>query len=175
MKKILLLASATAASMAIAIPASALDTKTATFDVHATVSSACTIDATNVEFSTYNPTLATAHYGTGTLKIGCVKGSSPTVGLSAGNHGGATETDRAMQLTGGTDLLNYSLFQPTATTPNTACTQLETVAWGNTSSKFTPTGTTLLGSTYNICGKIAAGQDVPTGDYKDTVTATIEF
>ena len=150
-------------------------TATATLNVTANIDASCTISATPVAFGAYNPASATAHEASGTVTIGCVKGSVPTVALDGGQNQGATVIERSMKHATAADLLSYSLLKPTAAAPNTACTNA-TDAWGSDpAQRFSPTGVVLNGSVYNVCGKIAAGQDVPAGAYSDVVTATVEF
>ncbi len=167
----------TAAALAVtaATPAWA-GTATATLDVTASIDASCTISATPVAFGAYNPTSANAHYASGNVTIGCVKGSVPTVALNGGQNQGASAIERSMKHATDTDLLAYSLFKPSATVPNTACANNEADAWGSdVAERFSPTGVTLNGAVYHVCGKIAAGQDVGAGAYSDVVTATVEF
>lgn len=170
---------AVAAAAAVAVSSAGVafaGTATATLNVTANIDASCTISATPVAFGAYNPTSATAHYASGTVTVGCVKGSVPTVALDGGQHQGATVIDRSMKHATDADLLSYSLFKPTAAAPNTACTNAETDAWGtDPAQRFSPTGVALNGSVYNVCGKIAAGQDAAAGAYSDVVTATVEF
>lgn len=73
------------------------------------------------------------------------------------------------------DKLAYYLYKPAS--PTEACTGKETVIWGAAGADRLELGatTSLAPTTYNICGKIPAQQDVATGTYQDTVTATVEF
>ncbi len=177
MKKLSAIVTVISAAFAVAGAAPVFaGTATATIDVTATIDASCTISATPVAFGAYNPSATTAHYASGSVTVCCVKGSVPTVALNGGQNQGATAIDRSMKHATGADLLNYSLFKPTATAPNTACTNTETDAWGSDpAQRINPSGVVLNGSVYNVCGKIAAGQDVQTGAYSDVVTATVEF
>ncbi len=167
---------ATAALVVSATAPAFAGTATATLDVTASIDASCTISATPVAFGAYNPTAATAHYASGNVTIGCVKGSAPTVALSGGQNQGATTIERSMKHATSADLLAYSLFKPSATAPNTVCANTEADAWGSdVAERFSPSGVTLNGAVYHVCGKIAAGQDVSAGAYSDVVTATVEF
>jgi spore coat protein U-like protein len=155
--------------------------QTATVTIHATVAPTCSISATSLEFNNYDPTSTTDKLGTGTVTLTCVKGSQPTISLTAGlNPNGA---QRRMINAVTSDLLNYDLFKPTAANPaidlpNTACVGTENQPWGLDvpSRLHPPIAPTADPLTYNICGVIPKGQlTVGTGDYNDTVTAEINF
>jgi spore coat protein U-like protein len=71
-----------------------------------------------------------------------------------------------MTRTGGTEMLDYSLYQ----------TVDRLVVLGNTLGVDVITGLgTGLAINHTVFGKIAASQNVPAGNYVDTVTATINF
>jgi spore coat protein U-like protein len=155
--------------------------QTATVTIHATVAPTCSISATSLEFNNYDPTSTTDKTGTGTVTLTCVKGSQPTISLTAGlNPNGA---QRRMINAVTSDFLNYDLFKPTAANPaidlpNTACVGTENQPWGLDvpSRLHPPIAPTADPLTYNICGVIPKGQStVGTGDYNDTVTAEINF
>ena len=77
----------------------------------------------------------------------------------------------------GSDMMTYELYQPPDSTPGTACSYGSATVWGNSGgSLFTPaTAPNKNARTYNICGEVAAGQDLPFGSYTDTVVATVNF
>jgi spore coat protein U-like protein len=150
-------------------------TATANLSVTATVSANCTISATPVAFGAYDTLSASNVTASGTINVACTKGAT---GLSVGLGNGANFTT-TRNMNNGTDNLAYSLMQPTTNVPSAACPAFGAgTAWGNT------VGTNTLGlsnapnknaRTYNVCGQLAAGQDVSTGAYTDTVIATINF
>ncbi|HTS20913.1 MAG TPA: spore coat U domain-containing protein [Casimicrobiaceae bacterium] len=147
--------------------------------VSAQVNANCTISTNPLSFGSYDPVVANASSalnGNGSVTIACTKGSAPTVTLDNGqNYASST---RNMKITGGgTDLLQYALYQPPNTTPGTACSFPGSQAWGTTGAAiFTPTSPTSKTSrTYNVCGTVSAGQDVSVGTYQDTVVATVNF
>lgn len=150
--------------------------ETATVNVSATVDASCTINASPVSFGSYNPAAATPTFVSGAVTISCVKGTVPKIGLSGGDNPGVNPGERAMLNAATNDLLSYFLYKPALTTPN-SCTTTETDAWGNSGLEFLEPGatTSVAASTYSICGKIPAQQDVSTGSYQDTVIATVEF
>jgi spore coat protein U-like protein len=151
-------------------------TNTANLNVTANVSSNCTVGTTPVAFGTYDPLTANAGaplLGTGTVTITCTKGTSANIGLGLG--GNAAGTTRQMG-DGGTNRLPYDLFRPATTAVGAACAY--TAVWGDTVG----TDTLLAGAapskaarTYNVCGRIAAGEDPVPGNYTDVVVATVTF
>lgn len=85
-----------------------------------------------------------------------------TIDIDYGSNG-----DRTMsRVLGGTDKLAYTLYQD----PN------RLVPWGNTAL----THVTVLGAATSftqvfVYGRLAKGQNIQVGDYRDTVTVTINF
>lgn len=152
----LLLATATATAYA-------AETST-TFQVTATVSSGCVITATNHDFGIYTPSsLADNINGTNILTATCTLAVPYTLGLDAGIGAGATAESRKMTRIGGTETLNYSLYQ--------TVDRLLVL-----SNVLTLSGVgTGVATDHAVFGKIPANQNVPAGNYADTVTATITF
>ena len=167
-----------ASLLGVAAPALA-GNATSNLSVTASVTANCTISTNPVAFGAYDPVVAnaaTALNASGSVSIACTKGSAPNITMDLG--GNASGSQRKMLVTGGgTDTLNYQLYQPPTTTPNTACSFPGSTVWGDTGAQvFTPTAPANKNSrTYNVCGTVAAGQDVSVGSYQDTVVATVNF
>jgi len=140
-------------------------TATTTFPVTATVLTSCSVSANPLAFGTYNPTSATPLDATTTLSVLCTVGTSFTVGLSAGTAAGATVTTR--QMSNAANRLNYGLFQQAG----------RTTVWGNTPGTNTPPATTapVIPTTLTVYGRVPASQNVPAGDYTDTITVTVNY
>jgi spore coat protein U-like protein len=150
---------------------------TTTFTVTATVVSNCTISATNLSFGTYNPLSASANNATSTVTITCTKSAASTIGKDNGSNFAVTRNMKS----GAGDLIAYSIGQPPNNTVGTACTFPAATAWTTSGAGlFTPTAApSKAARTYNVCGTIAAGIDVPGSVagvlYTDTVTASVNF
>lgn len=146
-------------------------TATSSLSVTATVAANCTITTTTLAFGAYDPVVTNASTpltGTGAVNITCTTGSPVTItldqGLSAGT--GSTDAAPARRLTdGATHYLTYELYQDSG----------HATVWGNTAPTGegeTGTGTQQVVTVY---GSVDAGQNIPTGSYADTVTATVTF
>lgn len=140
-------------------------TATTAFPVTATVVKACQVNASPLAFGNYDPTSAAALNGTTTLTVLCTVGSSFTVGLNAGTATGATVATRKMSNGGNT--LSYALYQDAGRGDN----------WGNTPGTDTPDAITAATTPTNmtVYGQVPAGQNVPAGDYSDTITVTVTY
>lgn len=168
------LAIATIALAGIAGTAAA-GTKSAPLSITATVAATCDISTTAVAFGNYDPTAATPTNVNGTVTLTCVKGSLPVVSMDLGTNAAAAVRNMKGA---GTDLLSYELYQPANNVVGTSCAGTETVVWGDGTNgvQFNATAATdALARSYNICGRIVAGQNVAADSYSDTVTAKVDF
>lgn len=139
------------------------------------VNANCTISTTAVDFVTYDPigaNASTAQTASGTVAIACTKGSAPNITLGLGSNASGS----VRRMTNGTDFLSYELYQPPTNAAGAVCGALSQV-WGTAGAAiFTPTVPASKSSrTYNVCGSIAAAQDIGVGAYNDTVVATVNF
>ncbi len=152
-------------------------TATANVGISANIANVCTITTGAVAFGAYDPIVTNASSplnASGTVAITCTKGATTTVSLGLGNN--AAGAVRKMK-NAGTDLLTYELYQPPNTTPGSACSYASPTVWGTAGANlFTPAAAPDKNArTYNICGQVASGQDLPFGSYTDTVVATVNF
>ena len=164
----------TGAAFIIALPAYGA-TATGNLGAGASVAANCTIATAPVAFGAYDPVVANAavaRTGTGSITVACTAGSAPTITLGLG----ANAVGAVRKMASGAERLVYELYQPPNTTPGIACGALTTI-WGTAGANiFTPTSpASKVARTYNVCGSIAANQDVGVGAYSDTVVASVNF
>lgn len=159
-------------------------TATATVNVTASVPQKCKISTTDVVFGQYDPVvtnLSTALNAPspGTLVVTCTKNASGvTLALNTGGHSTGGTNRRMLETAGAGMFLTYQLYQPVSGAPSAACAF--TTIWGDgtNGTVLTPSGTTwgnTAAQTFNVCGQVAAGQDVEQGSYADIITATVNF
>lgn len=165
-----LLAAALVAVSGAAVAPVQATTATGTFQVTATVVSACTVSGTTLNFGGAISPLSTGVplYASSTLSVQCTNTTPYAVSLNAGvNAGGASNfTARAMK-DSGSNSLAYQLYLDSA----------HSQVWGdgtNSSSTSAGTGT---GSTQSltIYGSIPSLTGAVPGNYADTVTVTVTY
>lgn len=173
MRKLAVIQSAVAAAIAAVFPGVSnlafAGSFPANLNVSAQVNANCTMTTTPVDFGPYDPLSAnasTALLATGSVSITCTKGTSATIDLSLGGNPNAG----VRQMSDGTKVLPYQLFQPVgATCPNTT-------EWGSGTASFAAgPAPSKAQRTFNVCGRIAAGIDAEPGNYADVVNATVNF
>lgn len=153
------------ATLAIAPLLSHAATKTATFQVTATMVSDCTvISAPNIDFGTVG--VMTSNIDTtSTLIVACTPGTAYSVALDPGTGTGSTITDRRMA-SGSGGSLKYQLFRDSMRTQN----------WGNTVGTDTVGGTGNGGNNaYVIYARVPTQTAPAVGSYASTVTVTINY
>lgn len=160
------------AGLLAAVPAFA-GTTTGSFPVNAAVTAACVINsAQGIAFGNYDPITnkAAPLDGAGTINVTCTKGANVSVALDQGvtaATGSTCDAPSRNMLSGTSDKMAYAIYSDSG----------HTKAWGcGTSNKVSFTSVSGT-SPYqlNTYGRVAAGQDLPTGAYADTVTATVAF
>ena len=148
-------------------------TESADLSVTAEVEPSCTVTTTSVTFPTYDPlnthTPGNPADATGSVSITCASGLPVVVrlGQSTPAVAGSTEDSPAREMTGPTptDKLAYNLYVDSG----------HATIWGNTSGTGVADTGTGVAELHTIYGRIPGGQNVASGSYADTVTATVEF
>jgi spore coat protein U-like protein len=144
----------------------AAQTATANLAVSATVTNNCTISTAPLNFGSYDPVVthaATPLDGTGTVTIACTRGAAATIGLGLGlNASGSTR-----RMSNGTEFLAYELYKE-----NTHAD-----VWGNAGAQLLSAGAapSRAPRNFTVYGQVPANQDVISGNYSDTVVATVNF
>ncbi|MCT4541826.1 spore coat U domain-containing protein [Pseudomonas aeruginosa] len=161
--------------LALASPALAADTTT--FNVRIIITKACTITAaaaTDVDFGSALSTATTPSNAQGSVTAQCSALTPYTIALNAGANA-ATANDVTTRRMINTDAA--------VTTNNYVGYQLysnatRTTVWGATAGTNTVAGTgNGLAQAYPIYGQVAnpSANNAATGNYQDTVTATITY
>ncbi|MCC6623145.1 MAG: spore coat U domain-containing protein [Deltaproteobacteria bacterium] len=146
-------------------------TDTANLGVSATVSANCTIATTALAFGEYDPVdvnAASGLDGTGTVSVTCTFGADVVIELDEGaNEDTGSQPDAPLRrLTDGSDnYLSYALHSDAG----------RTAVWATGAAADVPHTGTGAQVPFTVYGRIAAGQNVPEGNYTDTVMATVTF
>lgn len=138
---------------------------TDSFEVRATVLASCDIIATDLAFGNYDPVVASNLDAETTLSVTCTNGTPYYVGMSLGNGSGASMATRRMTKSGGTQTLNYTLYQDTQ----------RSVLWGNTGAdRLSGTGNGTA-NTLHLYGRVPMQQTAPAGAYTDNIVVTVSW
>ncbi|MGA8892118.1 MAG: spore coat protein U domain-containing protein [Anaeromyxobacteraceae bacterium] len=154
----LLLASAVAAAAALAPGLAEAQSVNANMTVSATVLRRCVVTgpAAPVNFADYDPLSSAQLSAVGSITVQCVRGTGYTIALSSTNG-------FAMQGQGTS--IPYSITQPNGTS-NWTTTPLVVADAAITNS---------APRSYDATVRPAIGQDVPAGNYTDTVLVTVTY
>jgi spore coat protein U-like protein len=154
------------------LSSTAVAAETAELAVSATVTANCTISTTPLAFGSYDPIVANKTSplsSQGSVIATCATGATAYITLGQGvQPTPATSTDAVplrRMLHGTVDYLSYFLYTESG----------YTTVWGNTGTTGVAPVANGSADTIAIYGQVTAGQNVPIGDYTDTVVATVTF
>lgn len=136
---------------------------TTTMAVEGTVEANCNISAGTLNFGTQTSTaLQSGVSATSTLDVTCTPGSKYYIAMGEGND----YFDDTRHMVSGSNTVAYELYQNPG----------HTTAWGSTNGTDTVDGTASTTSINPIVyGYIPSQDDIPAGDYEDTVVVTITY
>ncbi|MBN9206916.1 spore coat U domain-containing protein [Methylibium petroleiphilum] len=160
---------AAAALLAVAAPATAAGTATGSFQVQATVASACTVSGSLLNFGgSIDPLVSAVPIdASSTLTVRCTNTTPYTVALDAGIHAGGAAVFGNRNMSNGAQTIGYQLYLDAG----------RATVWGNgTASSSTVPGTgTGSNQSLTIYGRLPSLTGVVPGSYSDTVTVTISY
>lgn len=143
----------------------AAQSRTATLRASATIVADCIIVVRqDVQFGAYDPVGANAAApldAVGLVDLTCTRGTIASVNFDQGQNSQAN----SRRMTNGSGFLGYLLFEDAARTRPVGPGQVRTL----------PAAPSTRTRTVGVFGRIAPGQDVPLGNYVDTVTVTVRF
>lgn len=153
---------------AIVLPASA-GSGSSTFQVNATVVSACTVTGSLLNFgSSIDPLSAAVPLDASSqLTVQCTNTTPYSVALSAGLNAGGAANFASRTMKNGTYSMAYQLYTDSA----------RSTVWGDGTASSSPVTGTGSGSsqTLTIHGRIPSLSGAVPGTYTDTVTVTITY
>ena len=156
--------------LALLVPAFAQAASAAnTFQVQATLTSACTVSGATLNFGASIDPLATATPldATSTLSVVCTNTTPYTVALNAGSNAGGASNFGARAMKSGSNLLGYQLYSDTG----------RSTVWGDGTASSSTSAGTGSGSTQTltIYGRLPSLANAIPGAYTDTVTVTVSY
>lgn len=138
------------------------DTTTKDLEVSANVIKSCIITTTPLAFGAYNPVTSATLDATGNINVACTNGTAGAyITLSEGENSLDSINRR---LTDGTNFLPYTLSSDSN----------RSQVWLPSTQIPLDTFTATTQDTI-VYGRIASNQNVPVGDYSDTVVVTVTF
>jgi spore coat protein U-like protein len=138
-------------------------TASTSFQVTATVQTACSVSATNLNFGTVG-SLATNVDATSSVSVQCSLSTPYSVGLDVGIGSGATVSARRM--TSGGNTVTYSLYQDSS----------RTTLWGPTVGVNTEAGVgTGSPQTLTVYGRVPIQALPVSATYQDTIVVTVTY
>lgn len=143
-------------------------TTSGTIAVSANVATNCSLVTTPIAFGAYDPLAVGPQDATGTLELTCTTGAAPSVALDNGVNASGTQR----RMINGASFLNYDLYQPATNDANAVCAF--TTPYDATGFVLTP-APDANPRTFNVCGRIPAGQAALGGAYTDVVNVTVTF
>lgn len=122
-----------------------------------------TTGPTTLNFGAYDPSATAPANSSSQFSFSCVPGN-PKVNATL-SAGAGTFAQRQMVLAGGSDRLNYNLYQDAA----------YTIIWGDGTPPSQSDTNERDNRTFTIYGRIPTGQWVSAGTYSDTITLTLNY
>jgi spore coat protein U-like protein len=154
------------AALPATVRAQAVFTANAGMPVRIEIVAACTVSAADLNFGAYASNQNSPVQGQTTISLHCGAGQTAELSLDAGSGPGASTNNRRMEQEGGSDRLDYGLFQDPG----------RTIHWGNRSGSDTlEVQTTGAPQTIPIYGQIPARQRARDGTYSDTITLRVIY
>lgn len=130
----------------------------------------CTTSATGVSFGNYDPLSAVSRDATGSVTVNCT---------FTGSGGGTYEISLSQGMTG-TFAARKMAQPPSSVSYNLYTTAARTQVWGDGTGGTQRVVGTLSGldsssQTFNVHGRVPAGQNVPGGAYTDVIVVTVAY